>query len=350
MPQLNATGPSSAGKTCVIFGGKGYIGSFFASDLLEAGVFDRIFLADISEAKKGVWPATVGRALYQERVVLLNIDVRHKINADLLPRDCDLICNFAAIHREPGHLRDEYFETNILGAENICNWAEAVGCNNVLFTSSIAVYGPVSAPVDEAALPMPETPYGISKLVAEQLHLAWQQRDSRNRRLIIARPGVVFGPGEDGNVTRLVKSILGRYFLFPGNKKTIKSGIYIKELCHAMHWSLADRHGDNRALINLSMNPPPTIEDYVSVICKVASVRRFIPSLPYALVYIPTVIVEIIAKLLRLRQPISPMRIRKLAQTNHIIPAYLIRHGYSYRYTLESALNDWKKTRPSDWE
>ena len=35
-----------------------------------------------------------------------------------------LIANFAAVHREPGHEDYEYFECNLLGAENVCDWAE----------------------------------------------------------------------------------------------------------------------------------------------------------------------------------------------------------------------------------
>ena len=40
----------------------------------------------------------------------------------------DLVANFAAVHREPGHEDHEYYECNLLGAENVCNWVERVGC------------------------------------------------------------------------------------------------------------------------------------------------------------------------------------------------------------------------------
>ena len=35
----------------------------------------------------------------------------------------------------------EYFETNIKGAENICNFARETNVNKIIFTSSIAPYG-----------------------------------------------------------------------------------------------------------------------------------------------------------------------------------------------------------------
>ena len=61
-------------------------------------------------------------------------------------------------------------------------------------------------------MPMPDTAYGISKLVAEKIHQIWQ-KDDDNKKLITIRPGVVFGPGEDGNVPRLIKAIKNNYFL-----------------------------------------------------------------------------------------------------------------------------------------
>ena len=97
----------------------------------------------------------------------------------------------------------------------MCAWAEQVDCRRILFTSSISPYGSNASEKDERSLTVPETPYGGSKLVAEKIHIAWQ-RGSGDRRLVIVRPGVIFGPGEGGNVTRLVKGVLNRYFFLLG--------------------------------------------------------------------------------------------------------------------------------------
>ena len=39
------------------------------------------------------------------------------------PTEDDVIFNFAAVHRTPGHEDHEYFETNIRGAENVVAFA-----------------------------------------------------------------------------------------------------------------------------------------------------------------------------------------------------------------------------------
>ena len=151
-------------------------------------------------------------------------DVRRPIVNAELPARCDLIVNLAATHREPGHPPHEYYETNLLGAENVCAYASASRTPQIVFTSSISPYGSSQTPKDEDTLPVPDTAYGGSKLVAEKIHLAWQQADPA-RGLVILRPGVVFGPGEYANVSRLVHSLVRGYFVYTGNKETRKAGV-----------------------------------------------------------------------------------------------------------------------------
>jgi len=167
---------------------------------------------------------------------------------------------------------------------------------------------------------------------------------------VIVRPGVVFGPGEGGNVTRLVRATMHRYFLFMGNRNTRKAGGYVKELAHALLWAL-DRlpTEGGHILFNFSMPKPPTVQEYVETVCKVAGVRRFVPSVPYSLLLAGSYAIECIARPLGLRQPISPVRIRKLVRSNNIEPAVLLREGYVYRYSLETAMADWRHDRPDEW-
>ena len=49
--------------------------------------------------------------------------------------------------------------------------------------------------------------YGTSKLVAEKIHDAWQLA-GKGRRLIVVRPGVVFGAEEHGNMTHNDTSVI----------------------------------------------------------------------------------------------------------------------------------------------
>ena len=222
-------------RTCVIFGGTGCIGTHIAKHLLEHTDVERIYLADIRPPRQENYVKPLLRWMESTdgtlpRVVYVPCDVRLPLDAVPLPQQADLIINLAAVHREPGHEPNEYYETNLPGAEHICAYATHAGCFRIVFTSSISPYGSSDAARNEDSLPIPETAYGGSKLVAEKIHMAWQHANP-NRRLIVLRPGVVFGPGEHANVARLVRSLGRGYFLYMGNRATRKAGVYVKELC-----------------------------------------------------------------------------------------------------------------------
>lgn len=337
-------------NTCVLFGGTGFIGLHLARHFLATGQAQCVYLADLRPPRLEDWPPELQTAYRRGQVRYAPLDVCRPIESGDLPRHADLVVNLAAVHREPGHQPHEYFATNLLGAEHVCAWAEAVDCPQIIFTSSIAPYGPTEDGKDENALPVPVTPYGASKLAAEKIHLAWQ-RGGAHRRLLIVRPGVVFGPGEGGNLTRLIRAVLGRYFIYMGNRQTRKAGGYVKELCHALSWALAQQvQQENPTLLfNFTMDPAPTVEEYVETVCQVAAVRRFVPALPYALLLGAAYPIEALSRPLRLQQPVSPVRIRKLRRSNNIIPGYLRQMGYPYQYTLERAFTDWYAERPQDW-
>ncbi|MDO9106970.1 MAG: NAD(P)-dependent oxidoreductase [Methylovulum sp.] len=331
-------------KKCVIFGGTGFIGSHFAEYLVRNELVDEVYLADIQ-------PIRPLFSFDKNRIHYVELDVRKPIDPQVLPSDVALVANFAAVHREPGHEDYEYYETNLYGAENVCAWAESIDCKHIIFTSSISSYGPSETSKDETTLPVPVSAYGGSKLAAEKIHLCWQNGDSANRHLVIVRPGVVFGPGEGGNVSRLVKAVLHRYFFYMGNRETRKAGSYVKELCHALWWVLQRQNetGERVSLFNMTMNPGPTIQDYVNTVCKVAGVKRWVPSVPYRLLWLIAHSIDLFANPLGIKHPFSPVRIKKLVRSNNILPNYLVNNGYLYQYDLEAAFRDWQESCPEEW-
>ena len=347
---MSETGKCPRAPGCaVLFGGTGFIGGFFARFLVDGGHFRKVYLVD-RQPVAAIPSAWRRRQLSGDPAIeWIAGDVREPFTW-VPPEPVALIGNFAAVHREPGHADAEYYDTNVRGAEQVCAWAARVGCTHMVFTSSISPYGPGASRRDEQSLPVPATAYGGSKLVAEYIHRAWQAGDSR-RRLVIARPGVVFGPGEGGNVSRLVRAVLGRYFFYAGNRGTRKAGIYVRELCAALWWGLErqDAMGEAVILFNATLYPAPALADYVAAICAVAGVERRVPSLPYGLLLTAGWLLDLVARPLGIAHPFSPVRIRKLVAANDIVPGYLRAHDYPFRYTLETALADWRATCPEEW-
>lgn len=335
-------------EIAVIFGGSGFIGSHFSQYLLDNELVHKVVVADIVPLDKNRITQAYASYVSKGKITFINADVRQILDFKIEGR-VDLIANFAAVHREPGHLSFEYYETNLLGAENVCNWAGKNNCENIIFTSSIAPYGPSEEARDEQSLPVPATAYGGSKLAAEKIHQTWQAADADKRNLVVVRPGVVFGAGEGGNVTRLIKATVKRYFFYMGNKKTRKAGTYVKELCNAMWWALSEKADKSPVLFNMSMNPGPTIEEYVNTLCEVAEIKRFVPNVPFSIMYAASLVIDPITKLVGIDQPISPVRMRKLVKSNNIIPQYLADNSYQYLFTFKQALSDWRQDNKKDW-
>ena len=266
-------------------------------------------------------------------------DVRETINIDL-DNQIDIIFNFAALHTTPKHEYQEYFETNIKGAENICDFARKNNINTIVFTSSIATYGTWEDEMNENSFPLPTSAYGISKLLAEEVHKRWQSEDKK-RKLIILRPGVVFGEGEGGNFTRLFNAISRGRFMYPGRKDTRKSAIYVKDLVNIMV-EMTKKETPGCYLYNMAYTPNHTIEKICKSIAKVtgSNVPRIL--VPSWILLSSAYIINAIGKISGLSfNGIHPDRVKKLLISTDVVGKKILDDGYEYQYSLESAIQDW---------
>ena len=80
----------------------------------------------------------------------------------------DAIIHAAAV-LDPSAPEDKIRSAAIEGTRNVISLAQRIGCKNVLFTSSGAVYGQRSLLTSERDECMPTTPYGRGKVAAERL-------------------------------------------------------------------------------------------------------------------------------------------------------------------------------------
>lgn len=338
-------------NSIVIFGGTGFLGTHLAMHLCKENLADEIFLVDLTSPRTAPYASLLNEELSAGRIKFIEHDIRTPVPAGLIPVESpEIIMNIAALHREGEHTPAEFFATNVIGAETVCAYAAAVGCNRIVFTSTISQYGLREEFIDEHSLSIPETPYGISKLVAEKVHLAWLA-GSGNRKLIVIRPGVLFGPGEAANVTRLIHSIVKGYFVYVGNEGTRKAGGYIKELCHVIDFAVdhQESSGECYALMNFSMTPTPTLQEYVRAIQSVVNSRRRPLRIPRRLLLIAAYLVDRVARIFGIKQPITPLRVRKASRNTYIEATRLRELGYQWKFTLEEALRDWMRDAPEDF-
>lgn len=323
-------------KHIAVFGGSGYIGSQMIRTWLSSGEIQSATIFDIQEPPPDL--------LRNQAVMYIKCDVREEIPDSCPKGNIDWIFNFAAVHREPGHEAEEYFDTNLKGAINVTNYARKVGCENILFTSSISVYGPTSGPTDESSTICPITPYGGSKFPAELLHKIWQS-ESPNRKLVVVRPGVVYGPKDPGNIGRMVQAIKKGYFMFPGSTSIRKSYAYVYGLIDSFIFTMNDEC--KSITYNYVETPTETLGDIAHHVKEKLSSSMPILSAPQWLL-IP--IASVAQLILGRHNPIHPTRVKKAGLETHIVPGKLISMGFNFKYSFRSSLDHWEKSSPNDFK
>lgn len=305
----------------ILVGGVGFIGSHLARHLQT----------NYPQAKIHIWDLRVE----QEDETHRRIDVRKPLPPLGSFAPSTVIFNLAAIHKTPGHPDPDYFEANIRGAENICDFARRSNLKTIVFTSSIAPYGAADSPKSEDSLPMPNTPYGISKLVAEKIHQIWLAESSEHR-LSIVRPGIVFGAREGGNFTRLYKALNRGMFAYAGRRDTRKAAIYVKDLVRVMTL-MSENMTERFQLYNCCAPEPASIQEIVETMQRVIGKKRYVPMIP---AWLLRKAASVLGLLDSLGLGFHPDRVKKLMVSTHVLGHRL--HGsYTLNYTLESALADW---------
>lgn len=308
-------------KKVIIFGGAGFIGTHYSKKLINEGYF--VYIIDLKSPR-----------FENENLKYIKHDIR-ELSLFNLDVAIERIYNFAAVHTTPGHPNHEYYETNIAGANSICEFAERHDVNDIVFTSSISVYGPDEEQKDESTELTPNSAYGYSKMLAEKIHQAWHHR-SDSHKLTIVRPAVVFGPGEGGNFTRLATMMRKGIFIYPGRKDTIKACIYVEDLISAIETA---RNSDKTfELFNGAYPQRYTLEDIIECFK-----QNHFPNVK--LFMIPKQVVILAATIFKmfnfLNVGIHPERVMKLIKSTNIYPSWLVDNEVQLPGDLKTALQRW---------
>lgn len=312
-------------KSAVVFGGNGFIGQHLLHFLYKRG-YSQIISADIREP-----------GVYLDGIHYVTCDVREPLTG-LINGPIDEVYNLAAIHTTPGHPEHEYYETNVLGALNITKFCETKAVRTLCFTSSISVYGPSERPMTEECELSPVSAYGKSKLIAENIHESWAKA-KEDRKLAIGRLAVIFGPGENGNFTRLARMLSKRLFLYPGRRDTVKGCAYVGEVLRSFEFAL--NMPEAVYIFNLAYPKPYTIEDICQTFHEIAGFPLPWGKIPTSLMMCAALPFEVINSI-GLRNSVCRARVKKLLHSTFVMPARLLADGYQFETNLAEGLRLWR--------
>lgn len=165
----------------------------------------------------------------------------------------------------------------------------------------------------------------------------WQVKDEK-RELTIVRPGIVYGKGEHGNMTRLYKGQKKRYFFYAGRKDTVKASIYVKELVRFFKYRMIDNDFVGTDIFNCTFEPAYTIEEICTTMQKATNMKRNIPLIPGGLLMFAA---SILGPIGGKKVGIHPDRVKKLMVSTNICGKKLAASDYKFHYTLEESFRDW---------
>ena len=155
----------------LVTGGAGYIGSHTLIALCKAGyepvVLDN-FVNSKTESVSRVETIT-GRTIPVEPLDVRDVAAltgamqRHEVSA---------VIHFAALKAVGESVEKPlaYYDNNVVGTIRLLQAMQSAGVKSIIFSSSATVYGsPDSVPILESAALRPESPYGQTKVMAEQI-------------------------------------------------------------------------------------------------------------------------------------------------------------------------------------
>ena len=265
------------------------------------------------------------------------VDVRDRASLESALQGSEVIYNLAAVHRDHVHPVSLYNDVNVGGAVNICDVARRIDVGKIVFTSSVAVYGRSASPATEECEPAPQSAYGRSKWLAEQIHREWYDENPASRSLVIVRPTVVFGEDNRGNVYELFRRIAGRRFAMIGSGRNEKSMAYVGNVVAFLVHVL--KLGTGTHVFNYVDAPDLSMQALVNIMHQEIGSKSVVPArLPYLLGYGCGLLCDIASALTARSFTVSGARIKKFCSTTKFSADHMRSTGFKPPVTLHEAL------------
>jgi nucleoside-diphosphate-sugar epimerase len=175
-------------RSVLITGATGFIGSHLAERLVNDGARVRVFVREPDRL----------RPTLRDRVEIIQGDLQQPDRFDLAVKDCEIIFHVAGWVGSPNS-RVAAYAIGVEATTQLALAARSAGARRFIYTSSIAVYGPMLTGVIEETQPhWPVYLYAEIKSLGERAALATA---TDRFGITIIRPAEVYGPRNHGWTT-----------------------------------------------------------------------------------------------------------------------------------------------------
>lgn len=253
----------------LITGGAGFIGHNLAIRLknngFRVGVLDSLERSTVSAVKK----------LEEAGVPLTRAGVTDMDDVKSALRGVDVVIHAAAYTDVAESMENPslYFDKNVLGTASVAEASLKTGVGLFIYLSSAAVYGdPVRLPVDENHPTEPLSPYGLSKLMGENVARFFSRL---GLKYVVLRLFNVYGPGQNaayaGVITRFMERV--RNQLPPvvyGDGEQTRDFIHVDDVAQAVE--LAISTGCLNQVFNIGVGKPVRIRDLAVLVMRLHGV------------------------------------------------------------------------------
>ena len=243
----------------------------------------------------------------------------------------------AAEHRDDVSPVSLYYDVNVQGTKNVLKAMDKYGIKNLIFTSSVAIYGLNKTNPCENHPQDPFNHYGKSKWQAEKAIREWYNIDPKNKSVTIVRPTVIFGERNRGNVFNLLRQIGSGKFLMIGKGYNKKSMAYVGNVVEFIKDRLEKKEtGYN--VFNYADKPDFNMNELVSVIEQKMKLK--IPKLriPYWAGMIGGYCFDFFSKITGKKLSVSSVRVKKFCATTQF-NATKVHNSFNAPYSLKEGLD-----------
>ena len=303
----------------LIVGGSGFVGSHLLS---------KVNTSDFYNLDKNPSP------FYND--ITLKGDIRH-LHQVKIPKGTSSVVLLAAEHRDDISPIKLYYDVNVQGTKNVLQAMDLAGVKNLIFTSSVAIFGLNKINPNEKSPKDPFNHYGKSKWEAEQVIKDWYENDTKEKSVTILRPTVIFGERNRGNVYNLLKQISSGRFVMIGKGDNKKSMAYVGNIVAFIKSRLeASKKGYH--VFNYADKPDLSMTDLTQFIEKKMKINLPKQKIPYWLGMLGGYGFDLMSFISCKKKSISSVRVKKFCATTQF-DAFKAHEIFDPPYSLQEGLN-----------